>query len=61
MEKYLKQYKTTIPGILQIVILLLHIIGLVDAEKMIMANTVLTGAGLLGAKDTNAEISEENG
>jgi hypothetical protein len=58
MKKILKNYKTTIPGLLIAVSLGLYWFGKITKEQLETGITILTVAGLLGAKDFTQKDSQ---
>lgn len=51
MKKSLINYKTSIPAILGLVAVGLYWFKLIDSEQLTTGVTLLTAAGLIGAKD----------
>lgn len=50
MKQILKNYKTTIPGILSIVAVGLYWVGYITTEQFISGTAILVSAGLIGSK-----------
>lgn len=58
MKKYIKNYKTSIPGLLAFVAVGLMWKGYITAEQLTIGIATLSGLGLLGAKDANKETPQ---
>jgi hypothetical protein len=53
--KFIKNYKTSIPAILGLVAVILYWTGFINTEQLTTGMAVLTGLGLLGAKDADTK------
>jgi len=57
MEKYFKNYKTSVPGLLILLALGGYLLGYIDKEKLEVAIGIFASLGFIGARDVSNEVN----